>query len=81
MTQVILYSKPDCHLCEPVRELILAVQKERPFEFSIRNIEDDPADFEKYKHAIPVVLVHGREIARYKMSRRQLEQALATEQT
>jgi len=76
---VILYSKPGCHLCEPVRELILAMQRERGFEFSIRNIEDDAADFEKYKHAIPVVVVDGREIARYKLSRRQLEGALGLE--
>ena len=76
---VILYSKPGCHLCEPVRELILAMQRERGFEFSIRNIDDDAADFEKYKHAIPVVVVDGREIARYKLSRRQLEGALGLE--
>jgi glutaredoxin len=79
--QVILYTKPGCHLCDPVRELILSVQRHRPFEFSIRNIEDNPADFEKYQHAIPVVLVDGREIARYKLSQQQLEAALGSEQT
>jgi len=76
MKRVILYSKPGCHLCEPVREVVLAVQRGRAFEFEIRNIEDDPADFEKYQHAIPVVVVDGREIARYKLRRRQLELAL-----
>ena len=81
MKRVILYSKPGCHLCEPVRDTILAVKSEREFEFVARNIEDDPADFEKYQHAIPVVVVDGREIARYKLSRRQLEEALASERT
>ena len=76
MNQVILYSKPGCHLCQPVKDVILSVQKEREFEFVVRNIQEDAADFEKYQHAIPVVLVNGREIARYKLSRRQLEQAL-----
>jgi len=76
MNQVILYSKPGCHLCQPVKDVILALQKERGFEFVVRNIQEDAADFEKYQHAIPVVLVNGREIARYKLSRRQLEQAL-----
>jgi glutaredoxin len=74
--QVILYSKPGCHLCEPVEDVILTVRREREFEFSVRNIEDNPGDLEKYKHAIPVVLVDGREIARYKLSRLQLETAL-----
>ena len=81
MTRVILYSKPGCHLCEPVEAVILAMRRERAFDFAIRNIEDDPADFEKYKHAIPVVVVDGKEIARYKLSRRQLESALASEQS
>ena len=76
MKRVILYSKPGCHLCEPVEEVILAVRREREFEFEVRNIEDDPAEFEKYKHSIPVVVVDGREIARYKLSRMQLEMAL-----
>ena len=76
MKQVILYSKPGCHLCEPVEDVILTVRREREFEFIVRNIEDDPADFEKYKHAIPVVVVDGKEIARYKLSRMQLETAL-----
>jgi len=79
MHRVILFSKPGCHLCEPVEEVILAVRREREFEFEVRNIEDDPADFEKYKHAIPVVVVDGREIARYKLSRIELEQALGLE--
>jgi len=76
MCEVVLYSKPGCHLCEPVRDVILAMQMERQFDFEVRNIEDDPADFEKYKHAIPVVLVNGREIARHKLTRIQLETAL-----
>jgi glutaredoxin len=76
MKEVILYSKPGCHLCEPVEEVILAVQKKMNFRFQIRNIELDPSEFEKYKQAIPVVVVDGREIARYKLSRRQLEAAL-----
>ena len=80
MKRVILYSKPGCHLCEPVEEVILAVRREREFEFEVRNIEDDPVDFEKYKHSIPVVVVDGREIARYKLSRVQLETALGMEQ-
>ncbi len=76
MSQVILYSKPGCHLCEPVKEVILSLQREWGFEFLVRNIEEDAADFEKYQHAIPVVVVDGREIARYRLKREQLEAAL-----
>jgi hypothetical protein len=81
MKSVILYTKPGCHLCDPVRELILSVQRHRPFDFSIRNIDENPADFAKYQHAIPLVLVDGSEIARYKLSQHQLETALESEPT
>jgi len=79
MRKVILYSKPSCHLCEPVREVILSMQRIRKFEFVVRNIEDDPAEFERYKHAIPVVTVDGREIARHRLTEKQLLDALEKE--
>jgi glutaredoxin len=79
MKQVTLYSKPGCHLCDPVREVILAAQRSAEFELVVRNILDDPEDFERYKHAIPVVTVDGREIARYRLTEKQLLDALGKE--
>ena len=64
---VTIYTKPGCHLCEPVAETILAASKVAAFEFVRRNILDDPQDHERYKHAIPVVTVNGREVARYRL--------------
>jgi hypothetical protein len=65
---VTLYTKPGCHLCEPVDATIAAAARLRSFQRDTRNILDDPADFERYKHAIPVVTVNGREIARYRLA-------------
>lgn len=73
---VTLYTKPGCHLCEPVAEAIAAAAKVRAFDAVSRNILDDPADFERYKHAIPVVTVNGREVARYRLALPQLLQAI-----
>ena len=41
-----------------------------------RNILDDPADRQRYQHAIPVITVNGREIARYRLSLQDLLAAL-----
>jgi len=73
---VILYTKPGCHLCEPVAATIAEAAKVRRFESVTRNILDDPADFERYRHAIPVVTVDGVEVARYRLSLRQLLDAI-----
>lgn len=73
---VTLYTKPGCHLCEPVADTIAAAAKVRPFSFVERNILDDPADTERYRHAIPVVTVNGVEVGRYRLSLDQLLAAL-----
>ena len=67
-TVVMLYTKPGCHLCEPVAATIAEAAKVRAFRFVTRNILDDANEYEQYKHAIPVVTVNGREIARYRLS-------------
>ena len=73
---VTLYTKPGCHLCEAVEQVIRRVAKRLDFEFIPRNIESDPETFEQYKDDIPVVTVNGTEIARHRMTSDQLERAL-----
>jgi hypothetical protein len=76
MTKVILYSKPGCHLCEPVEQAIRAAQATRRFEFSIRNILDNADALARYQNDIPVVMVNGVEIARHRLSAQRLTFAL-----
>ena len=75
---VTLLSKPGCHLCEDVRELLGDLAIERGFDIEEINIELDAKLFAEYRHAIPVVLVGGREIARGKIDERRLCDALGT---
>ena len=74
---VTLYSKPGCHLCEPVAETIAEAARVASFQVVRRNILDDPQDYERYKHAIPVVTVNGREVARYRLKLQDLLAAVA----
>jgi glutaredoxin len=76
MNRVTIYSKPDCHLCDVMKQIVQKVRRRREFELEIRNILDDPADFEKYQALIPLLLVNGSEIARYRIREDQLEAAL-----
>jgi hypothetical protein len=59
-----------------VAATIAEVAKARAFRAVTRNILDDPADFERYRYAIPVVTVDGVEIARYRLTPDQLLDAL-----
>ena len=77
MTQVTLYTKPGCHLCESVEEVIRNVARHRAFELNVVNILDDPDAHKLYEYEIPVVLVNGKEIARHRLGHAELEAALA----
>lgn len=76
MIRVTLYSRPDCHLCELVERVLHHVASRRPFELEVRNIDDDPADHQRYKDNIPVVTVNGREVARHRLTAAEFEAAL-----
>lgn len=57
MTRLVLYGRPDCHLCDDARQVLLAVGE--PFEEV--DIEGDDELFKRYLERIPVVTVDGAE--------------------
>lgn len=57
--QVILYSKPGCHLCELAREMVLGLSREYDFHLVETDISLDPALFKQYWDKIPVVVIDG----------------------
>lgn len=52
--QLILYSKPGCHLCEGLQEKLAEV-KNPQFELEIRDITTRPDWFQRYQYEIPVL--------------------------
>lgn len=59
--QLILYSKPGCHLCEGLQEKLAQVDLQ--FELEIRNINTCQDWFAAYQYEIPVLCqkLHNRE--------------------
>ena len=57
--QVILYSRPGCHLCEDAAELLERLAQRIPLEIVEVNILQSVDLFERYKHSIPVVAIAG----------------------
>ena len=58
---VTLYGKPDCHLCDEARAVVLAVRDQREFELREVDISRDPALMRDYGERIPVIAVDGHE--------------------
>ena len=79
MKTLTLYTRLGCHLCEEAEATISAVGRGRKFRLIRRDICEDAADYERYKHDVPVVMVDGVEVARHRMSAAQLIAALSGE--
>lgn len=76
MTEVTLYTRADCHLCESVQQVIEHVARTRAFRLTVRDIDADEDDLALYNEAVPVVVINGREIARYRLTHAEFEAAL-----
>ena len=76
MTQVTLYGRPGCHLCEDARAIVLSVRLERDFELVEVDVSLDPGLNREYGERIPVLAVNGEEAFEYFVDRDSLEERL-----
>ena len=60
--QVILYSKPDCSLCDQLKVDLAEMQHEVEFELVESNIEEDADLFERFRYLIPVLEIGDGEL-------------------
>jgi hypothetical protein len=58
---VVLYGRPECHLCDDARAVLERVRADTPFALVQRNIETDEALLRRYLERIPVVEIAGEE--------------------
>jgi hypothetical protein len=78
VTEVVLYGKPGCHLCEEARAEIDAVRARREFDLREVDVSLDPVLHARYGERIPVVEVAGREVFEYHVDAPELERLLDT---
>ena len=64
MADVVVYSRPGCHLCEEAIEQIVALHREG-YRFDLHEIDIESADLllRRYLERIPVVEVDGVEVS------------------
>ena len=77
MARVTLIGKPGCHLCDVARQVVEHVCAEADLDFAELDITTDPFLASDYADAIPVVLVDGREVGRFRVSPDAIRRALA----
>ena len=80
MTQVVLYGKAGCHLCDEARDVVAAVRERHPFELEEVDVSTDPALHERYGERIPVLAVDGDELFEFHVDAGELARRLQSEQ-
>lgn len=73
---VLLYGKPDCHLCDHAAAILTEVSRDAPISWRKVDIEGDPALFEQYRYRIPVIQVVGGQTLDWPTTAGRLREAL-----
>jgi len=74
--RITLITKPGCHLCGPVREVIERVARDLDVQWVELSILDDPALSVAYQELIPVTLVDGIQLDYWRVDELRLRRAL-----
>lgn len=73
---LVLYSRPDCHLCEVAKEALGPILRRYSVHLEERNVENDPAWEQEYGHQVPVGMIGDRKLFKYRIDPRRLESAI-----
>jgi glutaredoxin len=71
-----IYSKPGCHLCDEMELLVHRVVASHSNQHTITvdevDISTDPDLLDRYGLEIPVLLIDGKKVAKYRVSEEEL---------
>ena len=74
MIAITLYTRPGCHLCEEMKDIVGRVLRDTGTAARLEeiNIAGDSALEARYGLEIPVLLVNGKKAAKYRISEEEL---------
>ena len=82
MRTLTIYSRPGCHLCDEMKAVVQRVARLEGDAVRIDEIDisADPALESRYGLEIPVLLVDGRKVAKYRITETELTRVLSARQ-
>jgi len=76
LPSVELYTRPACSLCDEAKKILVRVRKEIPFSFREVDVSGDPELERRYGGEVPVVMIGGRKVFKYRVDERRLRKSL-----
>ena len=74
--KVVLYGKPDCHLCDEAEAMLVRLAREYPLSVEKVNILDDGQLETQYRYLIPVIVLNRQVVLQAPISESELRAAL-----
>jgi glutaredoxin len=75
---IILYSRPGCHLCDEMKAVVTRVALHTPIALTEIDITSDPDLEARYGIEIPVLMLEGKKVAKYRVTEEALRRMLAS---
>ena len=76
-----IYSKPGCHLCDEMKSLVHRVMSRQSKDPAITvdeiDISSDPVLLDRYGLEIPVLMIDGKKVAKYRVSEEELTRMIS----
>jgi glutaredoxin len=76
VTQITLYGKPGCHLCDTARTVVERVRADHEFELEEVDVSVDPVLHGRYGERIPVLELDGEELFEFFVQEASLRERL-----
>ena len=70
-TEVLLYTRPQCCLCDQAKQQLRELQEQVRFQYQEVDIDQDPELRQRYNEEVPVVFIHGKKAFKYRIDSRQ----------
>lgn len=75
-TQVVIYSRFNCHLCQEAEKIVREVLTEIPFELKVIFIDGDQELERLYGEEVPVTLINGAKHDYFRVDKKRFSEAL-----
>ena len=79
-SQVILYYRKGCHLCEVVKESLTKLSRRAQFTWQQVDVDSDPNLRRQFTDEVPVVFINGHKAFKYRMDEKEFLKKLAARQ-
>lgn len=74
--QVVIYSRPECHLCDVAKQIIEQSGCEDLITLEVVNIDEDTDLHDRYKNDVPVIFIDGLEAFRHRLTPEEFRKSL-----